>query len=118
MIIRNGLVWSNDFTFHEKDLYIDDATHTIVDKPVSEHEEILDAKGNYVIPGLVDVHIHGAKGHDFCDANTDALSEIAAYLHSCGVTSFCATSMTLPETSLWKSLKLFPVYRMTETMPM
>ncbi|WP_243088681.1 N-acetylglucosamine-6-phosphate deacetylase [Roseburia sp. AF15-21] len=100
MIIRNGLVWGNDFAFHEKDLYIDDATHTIVDKPVSEHEEILDAKGNYVIPGLVDVHIHGAKGHDFCDANTDALSEIAAYLHSCGVTSFCATSMTLPENQL------------------
>lgn len=53
-----------------------------------------------MIPGLVDVHIHGAKGHDFCDANTDALSEIAAYLHSCGVTSFCATSMTLPENQL------------------
>lgn len=100
MIIRNGLVWGDDFAFHEKDLYIDDATHTIVDKPVSEHEEILDAKGNYVIPGLVDVHIHGAKGHDFCDANTDGLSDIAAYLHSCGVTSFCATSMTLPENQL------------------
>ena len=53
MIIRNGLVWSDDFTFHEKDLYIDDATHTIVDKAVSEYEEILDAKGNYVIPGPV-----------------------------------------------------------------
>ena len=44
MIIRNGLVWGDDFTFHEKDLYIDDATHTIVDKPVSEYKEILDAK--------------------------------------------------------------------------
>ena len=52
MIIRNGLVWGDDFAFHEKDLYIDDVTHTIVDKPVSEHEEILDANGNYVIPGL------------------------------------------------------------------
>lgn len=100
MIIRNGLVWGDDFAFHEKDLYIDDVTHTIVDKPVSEHEEILDANGNYVIPGLVDVHIHGAKGHDFCDANTDGLSDIAAYLYSCGVTSFCATSMTLPENQL------------------
>ena len=39
MIIQNGLVWGDDFAFHEKDLYIDDATHTIVDKPVSEHEE-------------------------------------------------------------------------------
>jgi len=26
MIIRNGLVWGDDFTFHEKELYIDDAT--------------------------------------------------------------------------------------------
>lgn len=53
-----------------------------------------------MIPGLVDVHIHGAKGHDFCDANTDGPSDIAAYLYSCGVTSFCATSMTLPENQL------------------
>lgn len=53
-----------------------------------------------MIPGLVDVHIHGAKGHDFCDSNTDGLSDIAAYLYSCGVTSFCATSMTLPENQL------------------
>lgn len=68
--------------------------------PFPEYEEILDANGNYVIPGLVDVHIHGAKGHDFCDANTDGLSDIAAYLYSCGVTSFCATSMTLPENQL------------------
>lgn len=53
-----------------------------------------------MIPGLVDVHIHGAKGHDFCDANTDGLSDIAAYLYSCGFTSFCVTSMTLPENQL------------------
>lgn len=53
-----------------------------------------------MIPGLVDVHIHGAKGHDFCDANTNGPSDIAAYLYSCGVTSFCATSMTLPENQL------------------
>ncbi len=53
-----------------------------------------------MIPGLVDVHIHGARGHDFSDGNSKGLAEIAQYLHSCGVTSFCPTSMTLPEEQL------------------
>ena len=61
---------------------------------------ILDASGLYVIPGLVDIHIHGAMGCDFSDGSAEGLFKIAKYLRSCGVTAFCPTSMTLPENQL------------------
>lgn len=56
----------------------------------------LDARGCYVIPGLVDVHFHGCKGADFCDGTPEALHTIAAYEASRGVTALCPASMTFP----------------------
>jgi len=59
--------------------------------------EIIDAQNDYVIPGLVDIHIHGAMGADFSDGTTEAIQEIARFLLKNGVTSFLGTTMTLPE---------------------
>ena len=56
-------------------------------------EDGIDIGGCEVIPGLVDVHIHGAVGKDTMDGNT--LNEISKYLASRGVTSFMPTTMTV-----------------------
>lgn len=99
MIIKNGLVFGEYGTFTNRDLVVD-SNHKIADVPEPEDNEIIDAEGLYVIPGLVDVHIHGAVGHDFCDGDSEGLAEISAYLKSQGITSFCPTSMTLPTDEL------------------
>ena len=57
-------------------------------------------RGTYVIPGLVDIHTHGAVGADFSDGKVSGLRRMAAHLASRGVTSFVPTSMTLPYESL------------------
>ena len=62
--------------------------------------EDIDATGCYVIPGLIDVHFHGAMGHDFCDASDEGIAAIARYEASRGVTAICPTTMTLPEERL------------------
>jgi N-acetylglucosamine-6-phosphate deacetylase len=92
MIIKNGLVWEESGSFLTKDLHIDSDTHRIaMDSADTADDTIIDASGLYVIPGLVDIHIHGAMGCDFSDGSAEGLLKIAKYLRSCGVTAFCSS---------------------------
>ncbi len=50
----------------------------------------------YLIPGLVDVHFHGAAGCDFCDGTVEAHQAIEVYENVHGITSICPATMTLP----------------------
>lgn len=104
MIIKNGLVFGTDGNFAKRDVYVNEK-HWITESPMPGDCDVLDASGLYVIPGLVDVHIHGSVGHDFSDGDPDGLLKIAAYLKSHGVTSFCPTSMTLPTEKLERSFQ-------------
>lgn len=60
----------------------------------------LDAGGGYVIPGLVDIHTHGALGEDFSDGSQEGLARLSQWYASNGVTSFLATTVTLGEPEL------------------
>lgn len=55
-----------------------------------------DLDGALVIPGLVDIHVHGCAGADFSDGDYAGLVRMARYLARRGVTSFAPASMTLP----------------------
>ncbi len=61
---------------------------------------VVDARGCYVIPGLLDLHFHGCVGSDFSDGDIAGLHSIAAYQASVGVTAICPASMTLPHDTL------------------
>lgn len=99
MIIRNGEVFQEDGTFAVKDVYVEN--HKIVaDEAQVTDKTVIDAAGLKVIPGLIDVHSHGAFGHDFSDADAEGLKTILRYEKSCGITSYCPTSMTLPKEQL------------------
>ena len=101
MIIKNGQVFQEDGSFRIQDLYIED--HKIVSGEGEVFDKtVIDASGLKVIPGLVDVHSHGAFGHDFSDADAEGLKIILRYEKSHGITSYCPTSMTLPAEDLKK----------------
>jgi N-acetylglucosamine-6-phosphate deacetylase len=54
----------------------------------------IEARGLTLVPGFVDVHVHGAGGHDVMEATPDALDAVAATLARGGTTSFLATTVT------------------------
>lgn len=66
--------------------------------------EIIDAKGAYVFPGFVDIHLHGLCGADIMDASPEALKIICSALPTFGVTGFLATTMTMHEDTILKAL--------------
>lgn len=99
MIIKGGKVFQEDGSFLEQALYIND--HRLVDKAEYQDDgKVIDTEGLLVLPGLVDIHSHGAAGEDFSDGNPEGLKKILQYEKRCGITSYCPTSMTFPKERL------------------
>mgnify|MGYP001577568697 CR=1 FL=1 len=73
------------------------------------------APGLTVVPGFVDVHIHGAGGHDVMEGLPDALSAIASTLARNGTTSFLATTVTAQADSLCRSVEGIASYMSRQT---
>jgi N-acetylglucosamine-6-phosphate deacetylase len=63
----------------------------------------IDVTGHYVLPGFIDVHVHGVDGRDTLDGD-DAIAAIAARLPAYGVTAFCPTSMACDPPTLSRML--------------
>ncbi len=101
--IINGLVFHEDGSFTPDTVYI--CGEKIVSQEVYEkecstasgNEIVTDAAGNYVIPGLTDIHFHGCMGSDCCDGTVEAFQTIARYELSQGITSITPATMTMSE---------------------
>ena len=67
--------------------------------------EVIDAENNFVAPGFINIHIHGAAGVDTMDDDLDALKNFSEFLPSTGVTSFLPTTMTMPLEKIYRALE-------------
>ena len=74
-------------------------TDVIADKKI-------DAKGNYVLPGGIDIHVHGGGGHDFMDGTVDAFLGAAKLHASHGTATFLPTTLTCPDEELFHSFDI------------
>jgi len=67
--------------------------------------EELQAAQHTAIPGFVDVHIHGAGGHDVMEGTDEALAGVARTLARHGTTSFLATTVTASPDDICRSVE-------------
>ena len=107
MLLIHANYLDEDFRLVQGDIEIEDGKILRVGKDLPRKEEDLavDCAGSYtVVPGFVDVHIHGCAGADTCDATRDALEAMAAFLLAHGVTSFCPTTMTTSRETIQAAL--------------
>lgn len=96
MFYKNARIYCSDHQFHNGAFEVtqDGKFGQVLCDNVPA--DAIDLQGATVIPGLVDVHIHGAMGADFSDGDYAGLEKMARYLAGVGVTSFAPASMTLP----------------------
>ena len=99
MIIKNASVFTEEGKFAKQDIFIKDGKF-VVSAEEADGEEIIDAKECFAVPGLTDIHFHGCMGHDFCDGTREAITALAEYEASVGVTSIVPATMTLGEDTL------------------
>jgi N-acetylglucosamine-6-phosphate deacetylase len=93
LLAENGLIRAIGFG-NTPDFSSDDSIHS------------LNAQGQLLLPGFIDLHVHGAMGHEIMDASATGLEEMARFYAAHGVTSFLATTWTAGRESLIKALDL------------
>ncbi|MDR6879180.1 N-acetylglucosamine-6-phosphate deacetylase [Bacillus sp. 3255] len=76
----------------------------------------LDARGSWLLPGFIDVHVHGGYGADFMDASSEALDTITRFHAQSGTTAMLATTMTQTREAIDRVLDEVNAY-MRKPMP-
>ena len=105
--IINGKIILKDRILEGSALLYSDVIEGVV--PVGSipaEAEIIDAKGGYVAPGLIDMHIHGYLGKDVCDGEEESIRTISKGLLANGVTGYLPTTMTVDMKVIRKALEV------------
>ena len=107
MLLHHALIYRDDFAFHRCSLAVAGERFAAD----SGEGPVVDLNGKMVIPGLIDIHLHGNSGADFCDGSREGLRRIASYLLANGITAFSPASMTLPEDRLRQAMATAAAFR-------
>lgn len=94
MIIKNATVYGAEFEPIKTDITIEGE---IIKSLAQNNSDGEDFSNCAVLPGFIDIHIHGCNMADATDGNADSVAKMSKWLATKGVTSFCPTTMTLPE---------------------
>jgi len=88
---------AGDFVIRQEGVLLCDGENIkgfVADGEIPKNAEVIDAQGNYVAPGFLNVHIHGCAGADTMDGTEEALARMARLQAQTGVTGFLPTTMT------------------------
>lgn len=123
LVIRNVKVFSENMEFVPGEVIVsqgkitevclgeNNRDTTEIEKTTECEEAILDGNGCFLIPGMIDIHLHGCMGDDFCDGTREAVERIARYQAFQGVTTIAPTTMTLPVERLEQILRQVTSYQ-------
>lgn len=88
---------AGDFVFREDGVLLCEGEKIkgfVSEAEIPAEAEVVDAQGNHVAPGFLNVHIHGCAGADTMDGSAEALAKMAKLQAQTGVTGFLPTTMT------------------------
>ena len=88
-----------------KTLFVNNGKISSVGKSRVRGYEVLDAKGLFVSPGFIDIHVHGLFADRAVDIGSSDLKEMCRRLAEHGVTGFLATTVSFPPSALLKIVR-------------
>ncbi len=83
--------------------------------PCPEGAEVIDAKGGYVLPGFIDIHVHGGGNADMMDESTEAIHQMARAHAAHGTTAIVPTTMTCEDSLLERVIACYLEAEKTQT---
>jgi N-acetylglucosamine-6-phosphate deacetylase len=111
ILIKNGNVITPDKILENHYVLISDGKITEIDcmanLPNENFDKIYDAGGNYISPGFIDIHTHGAGGSDFMDETIEAIQNAAMTHMKYGTTTIYPTTLASTTTNLTNTFKNF-----------
>ena len=107
--IINGHVITENTIISNGTLLIEDGKILGVEKNHIESTDFteIDAKGNYISPGFIDIHVHGGGGFDFMDETEEAFLKTACLHAKFGTTSLLATTLTSDKEGILRTLDVY-----------
>lgn len=96
MILKNAMIFNDEFELIRADIQTEGDRIARISHQIdgqTNGEEEFDMRGCMILPGFVDIHIHGCVGADTMDGTRNSIANMASHLVQKGVTSFCPTTM-------------------------
>ncbi|GCD11189.1 N-acetylglucosamine-6-phosphate deacetylase [Clostridium tagluense] len=109
LIMKDRVIYDNVIIFEKQIIKIINKEEFLNYKKDYKQEykeeiQVIDAKGKYVSPGFIDIHIHGSGGYDTMDGTAEALRVISTTIAKNGVTAYLPTTMTMELGSIYCAL--------------
>ena len=107
--IINGRVITSHRIIDNASLLISDGVITEISEKMirSKADIVLDAKGNYISPGFIDIHVHGGGGSDFMDGRVKDFLTVAESHLRYGTTALVPTTLTAEKEDLLHTLDIY-----------
>lgn len=113
-LLKNGLVYQSHM-FAQRDVLVEGRTiYAIGENLGADGAKTVDVTGQYVVPGFIDIHTHGAVGVDVNGAGADGLEKICRFQAAQGTTSWLGSILTdtreqtlacIQEYNKWKTME-------------
>ena len=111
-VFTNGRIILADRILDGYSVIVEDGVISDVTRGNTAADKVVDLGGRYLAPGFIDMHTHGAGGHDFMDGTEEAIKGACMTHLSHGTTSIVPTTLTCLNSELFN---FFEVFRKVKT---